>query len=176
MAFVDRVVEHPNRWLLTPVSGEENTYDLTRAEGNVTEEGTLLNAENLNREIDDIAHGNIEEYIDSRDVQITRTGIDVFTDGAYKYLPEGYYVITAVWSFSTTTTSGTRNMEIRIVNNSGTVIGNARQRVMAAAGNYAILQAFFVGYLSEGTYKVRASSSRPCNAAAPTVFRALRIA
>ena len=44
MALQDRIVEHPGRVVLTPVSGEENTYDMTRAEGTVTQEGTQLNA------------------------------------------------------------------------------------------------------------------------------------
>lgn len=48
MALTDRVVEYPGRIILTPVSGETNTYDVTRAEGTVTEEGTPLNAANLN--------------------------------------------------------------------------------------------------------------------------------
>lgn len=50
MAFIDRIVDHPGRVVLTPVTGETNTYDITRAEGIVTEEGTLLNASNLNKE------------------------------------------------------------------------------------------------------------------------------
>lgn len=53
MAFVDRVVEHPNRWTLTNVddSTDVKTYDVIRTEGEVTNEGTPLNAENLNAEI-----------------------------------------------------------------------------------------------------------------------------
>ena len=47
MALQDRIVEHPNRIVLTPVSGEENTYDMTRSEGEVTQPGTRINAENL---------------------------------------------------------------------------------------------------------------------------------
>lgn len=50
MAFIDRIVDHPGRIILTPVEGEPNTYDVTRAEGIVTQEGTLLNAANLNKE------------------------------------------------------------------------------------------------------------------------------
>lgn len=46
MAFTDRVVEHPGRVQLTNVSGD--VYDMTRAEGDVYTEGTLLNASNLN--------------------------------------------------------------------------------------------------------------------------------
>lgn len=51
MAFIDRVVQYPNRVTLTAVSGETDTYDMERAEGTVTEEGTPLNAANLNNEI-----------------------------------------------------------------------------------------------------------------------------
>lgn len=53
MAFVDRLVEHPGRVTLTDVSNgtELGTFDMVRAEGEVEEEGTPLNAENLNAEI-----------------------------------------------------------------------------------------------------------------------------
>lgn len=47
MALQDRIVEHPNRVLLTPVAGEENVFDVTRAEGQVTQEGTPLDKEHL---------------------------------------------------------------------------------------------------------------------------------
>lgn len=48
MGLQDRIVEHPGRVILTPVSGEENTYDMVRSEGVITQEGTELNAANLN--------------------------------------------------------------------------------------------------------------------------------
>lgn len=53
MAFVDRVVEHPNRWTLTNINDAEDvkTYDVVRDEGTVTNDGTPINAENLNGEI-----------------------------------------------------------------------------------------------------------------------------
>ena len=38
----DRVSNHPNRWVLTPVAGESNTYDFTRAD-DPTVDGTPLN-------------------------------------------------------------------------------------------------------------------------------------
>lgn len=47
MGLVDRVVEFPGRVRLTPVPGEENVYDMTREEGQITVWGTQLNAENL---------------------------------------------------------------------------------------------------------------------------------
>lgn len=46
--FKDRVAEHPGRVVMTPVDGELNTYDMSRAEGNVTEPGTPFSAEAFN--------------------------------------------------------------------------------------------------------------------------------
>ena len=47
--FTDRIVQYPGRIKLTSVQdGTEATYDMTREEGTVTTEGTLLNAANLN--------------------------------------------------------------------------------------------------------------------------------
>lgn len=46
--FTDRVVQYPGRVVLTPVSGQANTYDMSRAEGTVAEEGTPFNAEAFN--------------------------------------------------------------------------------------------------------------------------------
>lgn len=47
MTLQDRIVEYPGRVTLTPVPGETNTYDMARAEGAVTQEGTQLNKDNL---------------------------------------------------------------------------------------------------------------------------------
>ena len=47
--FVDRVVEHPGRRRLTPVDGQPDVYDVTREEGLVSEAGSEINAENLNK-------------------------------------------------------------------------------------------------------------------------------
>lgn len=52
MAFTDRVVEYPNRYLLEDENGvQTGPYTLIRDEGTVTAEGTPLNAANLNAEI-----------------------------------------------------------------------------------------------------------------------------
>lgn len=51
--FTDRIVEHPGRYTLTDTGGTElGTYDLTRAEGTITEAGTPLNAASLNTVVD----------------------------------------------------------------------------------------------------------------------------
>lgn len=49
MAFKDRVVQYPNRFLLTDGEGNiTGPYTLTRDEGEVEEPGSLLNANTLN--------------------------------------------------------------------------------------------------------------------------------
>ena len=50
MAFIDRVVEYPGRYVLTNAETGIvlGTFDLVRAEGEVYTDGTLLNANNLN--------------------------------------------------------------------------------------------------------------------------------
>lgn len=52
--FKDRVVQHPGRVTMSPVSGQSDTYDVTRAEGTVTEEGTPFNADTFNEIAQDI--------------------------------------------------------------------------------------------------------------------------
>lgn len=47
--FTDRIVEFPGRIKLTDTSnGNEMICDVERAEGTITEPGTLLNASNMN--------------------------------------------------------------------------------------------------------------------------------
>lgn len=52
--FTDRVVQYPGRVTMVPVQGEANTYDMSRAEGTVTTEGTPFNAAIFNSIADDI--------------------------------------------------------------------------------------------------------------------------
>lgn len=51
MGFIDRSSQYPNRVTLTPVDGQANTYDMTPEEGEVYQEGTPLDAENLTTEV-----------------------------------------------------------------------------------------------------------------------------
>ena len=43
----DRQVQYPTRFRLSPVSGQENVYDMTAVPGTVTQAGTALNKANL---------------------------------------------------------------------------------------------------------------------------------
>lgn len=47
LSIKDRHVQYPSRFRLTPVSGQENVYDLTAVPGTVTQAGTALNKANL---------------------------------------------------------------------------------------------------------------------------------
>lgn len=62
MAFENRIVEHPGRVVLTPVDGLENTFDAdyTAQEGEVTQEGTLLDADSMNSAVQDIVDSSID--------------------------------------------------------------------------------------------------------------------
>lgn len=61
MAFIDRIVEFPNRYYLEDTDGvQTGPYTLVRAEGTVDEEGTLLNAEGLTSNIIEIIKSQLE--------------------------------------------------------------------------------------------------------------------
>ncbi len=52
MAFEDRIVEYPNRYIFESEDGTQSEpYTLIRSEGEIEQPGTLLNAANLNTEI-----------------------------------------------------------------------------------------------------------------------------
>lgn len=80
MAFVDRIVEYPNRYNLIDGNGDTfGTYTLERAEGEITEAGTLLNAANLNSGIVDVVAES--DFIVAETVEI----IDGLTVNAGNY-------------------------------------------------------------------------------------------
>ena len=61
--YVDRVVQFPGRVIAKNVlTQEETTFDLTRDEGTVTTEGTLLNAANLNWE-SGVSDATVDKYV-----------------------------------------------------------------------------------------------------------------
>ena len=48
VVFKDIEVEHPNRYRIVPVAGQENTYDVAPARGKVTVPGNPVRAKELN--------------------------------------------------------------------------------------------------------------------------------
>ena len=64
MAFVDRVVEYPNRYILEDENGTQTgPYTLIRSEGTVTEAGTLLDASNLTSEVNSLITAKLPEVV-----------------------------------------------------------------------------------------------------------------
>lgn len=55
--WTDRNTEYPGRRKLTKVSGEEDTYDVTRAEGTISDPGNAFNAQEMNDLEDRIEEG-----------------------------------------------------------------------------------------------------------------------
>ena len=64
MAFEDRVVQYPGRSTLTNVAdpNDVKTYDVAREEGEVTNEGTPLNAENINEAIQETVDADMQPF------------------------------------------------------------------------------------------------------------------
>ena len=77
--FVDRSVEFPNRRKLTAVSGQDDTFDVARAEGTVFAAGTKLDAANLNAEF-----GKIKTETDAINSSLTAVNNKIHT---YTSLP-----------------------------------------------------------------------------------------
>ncbi len=98
MAFVDRIVEHPGRFMLTDVSNGEvlGTFDLVRAEGTITEEGTPLTAANLNTEIAGMAREETQDAFIVKEYSYSYTNLAVdgvlsITGSMFKTVtPSGY--------------------------------------------------------------------------------------
>lgn len=60
--FTDRSVEFPGRYRLNP-TGISEVYDLTREEGSIYNQGTPLNAENLNDAMQDVIDDIPTDYV-----------------------------------------------------------------------------------------------------------------
>lgn len=84
--FTDRVVQHPGRVVMNPVSGEANTYDMSRAEGTVAAEGTPFNAATFNQIADDIIQASDDNIITDANLQALATKLDISTAKLYNLL------------------------------------------------------------------------------------------
>jgi len=67
-SWLDRVVEHPNRYVLT--DNGDGTYTISPSPGTITEAGTFLNAEKLN---------HIETGIETLEIDISAVNEDLTT-------------------------------------------------------------------------------------------------
>lgn len=68
----DRIATHPNRWVLTPVTGETDTYDFTRAD-EPTVVGTPLNKATF---LPDAVASAIESATGASDVELPADALD----------------------------------------------------------------------------------------------------
>lgn len=91
MAFTNRVVEHPGRYQLVNADTGVvlGTFDLQRAEGTVTEEGTPLNADNLNREFEAVVAEVTESITDAVDSRLSAFTIDSSKNVSFRNLQRG---------------------------------------------------------------------------------------
>ena len=80
--FTDRSVENPGRYRLNP-TGISEVYDLTREEGTIYNQGTPLNAENLNDAMQDVIDQIPTDYVtrDDFEADIDTTASTGTTDG-----------------------------------------------------------------------------------------------
>ena len=71
----DRISNHPNRWVLTPVTGESNTYDFTRAD-DPTQVGTPLNKATF---LPDTVATAIETLTGESDIELPSDALSALT-------------------------------------------------------------------------------------------------
>jgi hypothetical protein len=98
----DRISNHPNRWVLTPVTGETDTYDFTRAD-DPTQVGTPLNKATF---LPDAVASAIESATGVSDVELPADALDAiatFISGfgdisKSVYVETGSYVGTGIIS------------------------------------------------------------------------------
>lgn len=84
----NRQTQHPNRRKLTKVSGDN--YDVTRAEGTVTEQGDMFNAQNMNDLETRIESGLNDKLSKAKFTSINMAGEFVFTNA--DQLVRNFYV------------------------------------------------------------------------------------
>lgn len=73
----DRIATYPNRWVLTPVTGQANTYDLTRADEPITV-GTQLNKATL---LPDAVASAIESATGASNVELPADALNALATG-----------------------------------------------------------------------------------------------
>lgn len=86
--FTNRAVQYPGRVTMTP-TGNENEYDLARAEGNVTEPGTPFNADTFNEIANQILADAVAEILNLFGKTLWSGSItsgDITVPGADKYV------------------------------------------------------------------------------------------
>jgi len=100
MAFIkktwfNRISQYPNRRTLTKTDGSIETVTVARDEGEITQEGTQLNAENLNDLEQRIADANAQILGDFATVETGSTASKAYAVGDYIVKDGYFYRVTA---------------------------------------------------------------------------------
>lgn len=79
MAFENRIVEHPGRVVLTPVTGQTNTYDAdyVSQQGTVSQEGTMMEASAMNAAVQDLIDSSMNGITISPAGTVTMNNIQI---------------------------------------------------------------------------------------------------
>lgn len=174
MAFTDRVVEHPGRVKLTNVSGD--VYDMTRDEGDVYTEGTLLNATNLNQEtqLDNTVEslftaagmsGGTYQNETSDALAFLLDAMEYKTSGNWNYLLLGKTFI-GLYRASATLTIGTANGSVYQTSSNSTITYPVAlsavyyANVAVATASYSVWSAIFSSSTSGIAYRALSALSR----------------
>lgn len=102
MAFENRIVEHPGRVVLTPVTGQTNTYDAdyVSQQGTVSQEGTMMEATAMNAAVQDLIDSSMNginispsgtvtmNNIQIGVVSVTPTAANTVTSGSFTFASE----------------------------------------------------------------------------------------
>jgi hypothetical protein len=167
------------------VAGESYSSSMTLAV-NTTDKSSDIDIENLNSRtimnvngVDEISINDTTaiEYSDPYDSEnmlrlgmpahyqhsgsyrITTAGIDTYTNGPHLTLPPGSYIVVGAWVFQAGSSSGARNLQLGFRSGASGSLWGERMRVMAAANNYAILNATALRTLTSETTVYLAGSS-----------------
>lgn len=112
----------------------------------------------------------------SKSVKITAAGIDRYTNGPSVSCPAGTWVFVGNWGFGEASSDGDRNLQVGFRSGASGNLWGERERVMAAAKNFAALNVAAIRTLSATTTVYLAgSSSKTTKDAATCYITATRI-
>lgn len=136
----------------------------------------MLNLKKILLKILEKLDASPEVYRSSANTAIATAGIDTYTNGASIIVPSGTYVVTASWNFNTGSSSGARNIGVRINVSAGTMIGGTWERIYPTNSSYAGLScATILTTTVETTITVQGASSMTYANASGNGISAVRI-
>ena len=98
-------------------------------------------------------------YQHSGSYRIATAGIDTYTNGPHLTLPPGSYIVVGAWVFQAGSSSGARNLQLGFRSGASGSLWGERERIMAAANNFAVLNVSALRTLTSETTVYLAGSS-----------------